>query len=278
MRKIRIDAPAKLNVFLDVKKPARRDGFHEIVSLTGKISLSDTVTVSAADKIILEIDSPWAIPPGKKNICQAAAELLRKKVYFPGACIKLKKSIPPGQGMGGGSSDAAAVIKAIDKLWNLRLPEEIKMSVAASAGSDVPLFLMPSSFVWIRGRGEKIAAARRKIKGAVVVWFGRALSTKLVYEYFDRLPGGEDFCGTYYDMKGATPGAAGRTVFYNALEEAAFRIRPFIEKKKKMLFSAGAENALMTGSGSAVFAVFKNTALAEKFAKGRRSCKIARFL
>ncbi len=270
MRNIKIDAPAKLNVFLDVKKPARADGFHEIVSLTGKIGLSDTVTVERADKITLEINSPWRIPEGKKNICFAAAELLRKKVYFPGARIKLKKRIPPGQGLGGGSSDAAAVIKAIDKLWNLRLPEKIKMSAAAGAGSDVPLFLMPSSFVWIRGRGEKLAASRRKIKGSVVVWFGRPLSTKSVYKYFDKIPGG-DFCGTSFNMKG-------ETILYNSLEEAAFRIRPYIERKKKMLFSAGAERALMTGSGSAVFAVFKNSGAAEKFAAGRRSCKITRFL
>ena len=276
MRKIKIDAPAKLNVFLDVKKPARPDGFHEIVSLTGKISLSDTVTVEKADEITLEVDSPWRIPEGKKNICVSAAELLRKKVSFPGARIKLKKIIPPGQGMGGGSSDAAAVIKAIDKLWNLRLPEKIKSSTAADAGSDVPLFLMPSSFVWIRGRGEKLTASHRKIKGAVVVWFGRPLSTKRVYGYFDKLPAGK-FCGASYNMKEGSAGV-GSTVFFNALEEAAFRISPVIERKKKKLFSAGAVHVLMTGSGSAVFAVFKNCFDAEKFAAGRRSCKIASFL
>ena len=71
---------------------------------------------------------------------------------------------------------------------------------------------------------------------------------------------------------------AGSTVFFNALEEAAFKISPVIERKKKKLFAAGAKQALMTGSGSAVFAVFDNTAAAKKFIKGRSSCKITRFL
>jgi len=277
MRKIKINAPAKLNVFLDVKKPSRADGFHELVSLTGKISIADTLTLEKADKITLEINSPWKIPAGKKNICFITAEILRKKAPFPGARIKLKKRIPPGQGMGGGSSDAAAVIKAVDKLWGLHLPDKIKMSAAAEAGSDVPLFLQPSSFVWLSGRGEKLKASRRKITGAVVVWFGRPLSTKRVYEYFDKLPAGK-FCGASYDMKEDTACASGSTVFFNALEEAAFKISPVIERKKKKLFAAGAQKALMTGSGSAVFAVFNNTAAAKKFAKDKSSCKIARFL
>ncbi|PKN00286.1 MAG: 4-(cytidine 5'-diphospho)-2-C-methyl-D-erythritol kinase [Elusimicrobia bacterium HGW-Elusimicrobia-2] len=270
MKKIEIEAPAKLNVFLDVKKPGRADGFHELVSLTGKISLSDTVSVEKAGRITLETDSPYTIPRGKKNICVAAAELLRKMAPFPGARIKLVKRIPPGQGMGGGSSDAAAVIQAIDKLWGLRLMDKTKMAVAAALGSDVPLFLMSSPFVWIRGRGEKLELSRRKIKGSLVLWFGRTLSTKRVYEYFDRLPEG-DFCGPSYKMPG-------RAVFYNALEEAAFRLRPEIEAKKKKLLEAGAEKALMTGSGSAVFGIFKTLAVAKKFAATECSCKIARFL
>lgn len=277
MRKIKIEAPAKLNVFLDVKKPAQADGFHRIVSLTGKISIADTLALEKADRITLEIDSPWKISAGKENICFAAAEILRKKAYFPGVKIKLKKRIPPGQGMGGGSSDAAAVIKAVDKLWNLHLTDKIKMSAAAEAGSDVPLFLLPSSFVWIRGRGEKLTASRRKIKGAVVVWFGRPLSTKRVYGCFDKLPAGK-FCGASYNMKENTAGAGGCTVFFNALEEPAFKISPVIEQKKKKFLVAGAEHALMTGSGSAVFAVFNNTADAQKFVEGKSSCKIASFL
>ncbi|MEA2082297.1 MAG: hypothetical protein U9O97_06120 [Elusimicrobiota bacterium] len=277
MRKIEIDAPAKLNVFLDVKRPVRADGFHELVSLTGKISLFDTVSVEKADKITLDISSPWKISAGKKNICFAAAGILRKKVHFPGARIKLIKRIPPGQGMGGGSSDGAAVIKAINKLWDLRLSEKAKMSAAAATGSDVALFLMPSSFVWIRGRGEKTEISRRKIRGVVVVWFGRPLSTRKVYECFDKMPCGK-FCGNSYDMGEGISGPAGKTVFFNVLDEAAFKLRPVIAKKVKMLLAAGASEALMTGSGSAVFGVFKNAADAEKFVKRRRSCKIARFL
>ena len=126
MRKIKINAPAKLNLFLDVKKPAQSDGFHKLVSLAGKISIADILTFEKSDRITLEIKSPWKIPAGKKNICFIAAEILRRKVYFPGVHIKLKKRIPPGQGMGGGSSDAAAVIKAVDKLWNLQLTDKIK--------------------------------------------------------------------------------------------------------------------------------------------------------
>jgi len=270
VKKIKTEAPAKLNVFLDVKKPAGPDGFHEIVSLTGKISLSDSLTLEKCDGISLDMDSPWPLPRGRKNICVSAALAIRKQCPFPGVRIKLVKRIAPGQGMGGGSSDAAAVIKAIDRLWELRLTEKSKMAIAAGLGSDVPLFLMRSPFVWIRGRGEKLVPSRRKINGAVVLCFGRPLSTKKVYEHFDSLPG-SSFRGADYRMPG-------RLVLYNALEEAAFSLRPELEAKKKKLLEAGAGRALMTGSGSTVFGIFNDPAAAKKFAAMETSCKIVRFL
>ena len=260
---LRIKAPAKINIFLDAETPARKDGFHEILSIAGKISLFDEVFLTEAEGFSLEVDSPWKIPRGSGNLCMKAARTMRKFAPSRGVEIKLKKRIPPGTGLGGGSSDAAAVIRGINKLWRLNLKDRELHKAGAAVGSDVPLFLHQSPFCRIEGRGERIFPVRKKITDFIVLWFGMPLSTRKVYGQLDKKKGQQK---------------RGRFLFYNILEEAAFDLRPYLLKKKNILLSAGADGAGVSGSGSTVFGLFKARKDAENFCREHSSCQITEFL
>jgi len=260
---LKIKAPAKVNIFLDVKTPAGKDGFHKILSLVGKIALFDEVWLDRARRISIEVDSHWKIPEDGRNLCIKAARIMRKFAPSKGVKIKLKKRIPPGAGLGGGSSDAAAVIRGINKLWRLNLKDKELQKAGAATGSDVPLFLHPGPFCRIEGRGERIFPARRKIKGYVVLWFGNPLSTRKVYRQLDKKRG---------------QGKRKQALFYNILEEAAFDLRPSLLRKKNAFLANGADEALLSGSGSTVFGFFKLRKEAENFCRKHSSCQITEFL
>jgi 4-diphosphocytidyl-2-C-methyl-D-erythritol kinase len=137
--KISLNAPAKINLYLQVlgKRP---DGYHEIDSLMQAIDLYDHITIEKSDSIELECDDP-SIPSDSSNLAFKAAALLQRAAYFPGARIILKKRIPSGSGLGGGSSDAAFVLRGLSQLYNLDLSAEQKKEIAGEIGSDVPFFL-----------------------------------------------------------------------------------------------------------------------------------------
>ncbi|MFH1353353.1 MAG: 4-(cytidine 5'-diphospho)-2-C-methyl-D-erythritol kinase [bacterium] len=266
---LRIKAPAKINIFLDVETPAREDGFHEILSMAGKISLFDEVFLTEAGGISMEVDSPWKIPRGSGNLCMKAARTMRKFAPSKGVEIKLKKRIPPGSGLGGGSSDAAAVIRGINKLWRLNLKDRELQKAGAATGSDVPLFLHPGPFCRIEGKGERIFPVRKKIVGFVVLWFGNPLSTRKVYRQLDKKRGQALFQKRQ---------KRSRLLFYNILENAAFDLRPYLLKKKNILLANGADEALLSGSGSTVFGIFSVRKDAENFCRKHSSCQITEFL
>jgi len=262
---LRIKAPAKINIFLDAEIPARSDGFHNISSLVGKISLFDEVFLTGARGISMEVDSRWNIPRGSGNLCMKAARAIGKFAPAKGVKIKLKKRIPPGAGLGGGSSDAAAVIVGLNELWGLDLKKKEILTAASTVGSDVPLFLNQGTFCRIRGRGERVSSVRRKITGFVVLWFGQSLSTRKVYSRLDT-------------KQREKREKRGQVLFYNVLEKAAFDLRPSLLRKKKSFFAAGARYALLSGSGSTVFGIFTLRKEAEKFCREHSSCQITGFL
>src|SRR3954453_3345618 len=158
---VEVLAPAKLNLFLEVL--ARRpDGYHGIESLMVTVNLYDTLTVSELDSesTALECDDP-SLPTGSENLVVKAAERLKAATGCPrGARITLRKVIPAQAGLAGGSSDAAATLVALDRVWNLETPAPALSSVAAEIGSDVAFFLHGPSAI-CRGRGEQVEAMER---------------------------------------------------------------------------------------------------------------------
>ena len=151
MDKISLKAPAKINLYLRVLGK-RNDGYHQIETLMQAIDIYDEITLERSDTIEITCDDP-SLPLDESNLAFKAASALQDRFYFPGVKIDLKKRIPSGAGLGGGSSDAAFVLRGLCRLYGLfPTPEEI-LEIAAGIGSDVPFFLSGGQ-AQVTGRGE----------------------------------------------------------------------------------------------------------------------------
>ena len=153
--KIKISAPVKINFYLEIKEK-RADGYHNLESIMQTVSLYDEITVEdARGGILLECDNP-ALPCDGSNIAYKAAAAVRDEFSIKkGVKITLKKNIPAGAGLGGGSSDAAAVIKALVRLWNIKAQKPELEKTAAALGADVAFFLTGGTAL-CEGKGEVV--------------------------------------------------------------------------------------------------------------------------
>ncbi|MEX2157794.1 MAG: 4-(cytidine 5'-diphospho)-2-C-methyl-D-erythritol kinase [Dehalococcoidia bacterium] len=186
VERIVLRAPAKINWTLEVlgKRP---DGYHEVSTTLQTIDVCDTITLRHADAIELEIMgdcSALADEPVEDNLAYRAAALLKKRCgYAGGAHIDLEKRIPVGAGLGGGSSDAAAVLRGLRALWQLDLSDDDLMRMAADLGSDVPFFVVGGRAL-ATGRGEKIEPLPKTADQTLVIaWPERRLDNKTARMY-----------------------------------------------------------------------------------------------
>jgi 4-diphosphocytidyl-2-C-methyl-D-erythritol kinase len=164
--RIELEAHAKVNLTLEVLGK-RDDGYHEIASIMQTISLHDTLTLAEADDIVLECDHPGLSLTGNLVLC--AARLLKDETGFKmGAKLTLRKRIPVSAGLGGGSSDAAAALTGLSRLWGMDLTAEELMPLAARLGSDVPFFLHGGT-AGTFGRGERVRPLPSVDLGWIVV-------------------------------------------------------------------------------------------------------------
>jgi 4-diphosphocytidyl-2-C-methyl-D-erythritol kinase len=258
MTRIRLNASAKLN--LNLKVLGRRpDGFHDIDSVVQSVTLHDTLDFEERSAgIALEVDDP-AVPADASNLVWRAAEdLLRLAgARRRGARIRLTKRVPAGAGLGGGSSDAAAALVGLNRLWGLGIGWDHLRDLAAGLGSDVPYFLLGGT-ARLTGRGietEPLADLERV--DLLVIFPGTDVSTREVYA---RLHAPLTPPAEIGSITGVERGSAGSFVglvrMGNDLEESASVLCPEIRKVKDRLHAAGSLVAAMTGSGSAVFGVF----------------------
>jgi 4-diphosphocytidyl-2-C-methyl-D-erythritol kinase len=149
----RLDAPAKINLGLEILG-RRDDGFHEIVSVTQTVTLADTLEARPADTLTVEMSPPLVDEGG--NLVRRAAELLAAHTGRPPfAHLHISKRVPLAAGLGGGSSDAAAARRLLDRLGGTRVSQDRLQVIAAELGSDVPLFLIGGGSL-VRGRGERV--------------------------------------------------------------------------------------------------------------------------
>jgi 4-diphosphocytidyl-2-C-methyl-D-erythritol kinase len=262
MRTLQTPAPAKLNLLLRVG--ARRpDGFHEVESLVAQISLADRVAVRERSDSRIHLDCDDAtIPAGATNLAWRAAELLRTRFAIArGADIRLKKCIPAGAGLGGGSSDAAATLRLLRELWDLRLDDAELAELAAELGSDVPLFLGPPLAV-LRGRGERVEPLDFALRGfAVLVLPPLQCATAAVYaalplpDLRPQHPGVNDLLAHLENAR-PTGGASLEALsarLYNDLTEPALRIEPRLRTLLTQVEELSARPVHMSGSGAALF-------------------------
>jgi 4-diphosphocytidyl-2-C-methyl-D-erythritol kinase len=252
---IRISAPAKVNLFLAVRG-RREDGFHELESVFQAIELADEVEFQPRPEGI-RISADWpGLPDGEDNLCWRAANLLMEETGARrGVEIRLHKRIPPGAGLGGGSSDAAAVLLALNRLWELNLSAEALGRLAASLGADVAFFLKGGTALG-RGRGEVLSSLPTPDLWFVLAWPEENLSTAQVYRAWDEQPAaGEASLEEMLEAVKSNDSRRTAACLRNDLEEAAMRLCPPIEGLKKELLEAGCLGAQVSGSGSAVFGI-----------------------
>ncbi len=268
-KNIRVKAPAKVNLFLRItgKRP---DGYHLLDSLMVPISLWDSLEIEvhgfAQPHIRLFCEDP-AVPDGEANLAyRAAALLLEEAGVTAEVTIRLKKAIPAGSGLGGGSSDAASVLKGLGCLLALNLPEKRLMALGVRLGADVPFFLCGRP-ARIRGIGEAVYP----LESFPPLWLAVvvppfSVSTAWAYARFDELPQSPPSRMPRLDLFLAGSLPAG-DLLLNDLEKAVFPHHPPLAELKRALRDLGATGAAMSGSGSALFGIFRTREEARKAAR-----------
>lgn len=236
-------APAKLNLFLHVLG-RRADGYHELQTVFRLIDRGDRVRIASRDDGELRFSGPF----GDDNLCLRAARLLKQETSVRlGADISLEKSLPVGGGLGGGSSDAASVLLALNRLWNLRLHRDELLPLGAKLGADVPFFLFGRTALG-EGIGERLTALDVPPAWYLVITPQVAVSTKEIFSFA--------LTGESKRLK-IPPFFPGRG--QNDLERVVTARYPEVAASLAWLRERSAQ-ARMTGSGACVFAEFATEA------------------
>jgi 4-diphosphocytidyl-2-C-methyl-D-erythritol kinase len=261
---VRVLAPAKVNLFLEVLGK-RADGYHEIATLMLAIDLADELDFrpGGSGDLSLTCDDP-GLPAGPENLVLKAALRLRDSTgCTAGASIRLTKRIPVAAGLGGGSSDAAATLVGLNELWKLGLSPAALARLGAEIGSDVPFFLNGAA-AWCTGRGELVTPAPvGRPLDLVVVKPPEGLSTADVYRRV-RVPASpSDGAAARAALASGDVEALGRAL-HNRLQEPAFELAPAVADWHRRLQGLGAAGALMSGSGSSLFALCRSPAEARR--------------
>jgi len=255
---MRIRAPAKVNLSLRVVGK-RRDGYHLIDTIMAPVSLYDEIEIARAKpgaKLSVTCDDP-EIPAGEKNLAyKAAALLLGKDAAKTPVAIHIKKRIPAGAGLGGGSSDAAAVLVGLNRLLRLKRNRRQLLRLAAKIGADVPFFIIRRP-ARARGIGERLKPLKSPGRLWLVIaypgfpvstaWAYRSLSFKLTKNIVKT-----SLNRHVWPLRGST------FELVNDLEKPVFRRYPKVARLKRKLAEAGAAGTLMSGSGSSVFGIFSS--------------------
>jgi len=260
---------AKLNLYLRVLNK-RRDNFHNLSTLFARIDLADTIILKERKDSAIKIKcNSRQVPKDKTNLCYRAAALLKQesKLSF-GLEIEIKKRIPVGAGLGGGSTNAASVLLGLNKYWGLNLPKTRLVKLAAKLGSDVAFFVYDTKFALGSRRGEKIkplASLERLKLWFILVYPGIKVSTPLVYRRFDHCrQAGSKFSQLTiprHDVKILISELlkrghrASSEFLFNSLEVVTAGFYPAVNQVKKALYGMGLEKVMMSGSGPAVFAI-----------------------
>ncbi|MFH0799647.1 MAG: 4-(cytidine 5'-diphospho)-2-C-methyl-D-erythritol kinase [Pseudomonadota bacterium] len=274
MREIAIKAPAKVNTILRVLS-RRPDGYHDLEMVMVSLSLADDIDIALAPSGI-ELHAEGAHDSGmagEKNLAwRAAALLAQASGTKAGARIRLVKRIPVAAGLGGGSSDAAAVLKGLNRLWQLGLDAEHLAALGAKLGADVPFFCHDGP-AFVEGIGDRVSPLHGFPNLSILLINpGFAVSTPWVYGQWDlqRAPRATER-PALNATEGLTPNernARVRPLFkdlgavvsslHNDLEAVAIPAHPEIARIKDFLMDTGAAGALMSGSGPTVFGVFED--------------------
>lgn len=280
--RLQVRAPAKTNLFLEVRGK-RADGFHELDTVFAELELADDLEVERATSGVLEVDCAGdpTVPSGPENLVWRAADALRRRVARPelGARIRITKRVPSGGGLGGGSSDAALALVALDRSWETGLGPRGLAPVAAAVGSDCAFFL-EGGLQRGTGRGEVLEplALPARPLDLVLVFPKIACPTPAVYKALaPHLPKGppREPHALLLALAAGDVEQVGREL-WNRLEAPCFELFPAVRAAKDDLARRGLVGTLLSGSGSTVFGLARDRDQAERVAaelcrEGRRA-------
>ncbi len=267
MKTIKEKANAKINLYLDVLSK-REDGFHDIRTVMHSVTFGDTVTVTTApaDKtsVTLSVEGNRFLPTDSRNLAARAAYLFLERAKITASVtISLVKRIPVAAGLAGGSSDAAAVLRALNKLYDRLFSISALNELAAELGSDV-VYCLYGRCALCEGRGEIMTRLNVRIPAYVVIAIGNEhMSTPAAYKALDSLY--SDFDGTRptggeEHFRALMPAIRDAKIdpdgLFNVFEEAVFPLCPTAAAIRSQLIQLGARSARMSGSGPSVFGIF----------------------
>ena len=265
---VTVRAYAKINLGLRILRK-RPDGYHDIETVFHRIDLFDELSLSPAAEIEVISDSE-AAPGDEKNLCHRAARMLRERAGVRhGVSIRLAKRIPVGAGCGGGSSDAAAVLRTLPRLWGVGITGESLLSVAAELGSDVPYFLADGSAA-ASGRGEILDYFTLDLPFAILLC-NPGIPVSTAWAYGEIIPRSDPTRPPLREIiaGGIAEPSRLQEELVNDFEGPVFRQHPAIRTIKEEMIANGAAYASLSGSGSSVFGFFRQLpaarALSEKF-------------
>jgi 4-diphosphocytidyl-2-C-methyl-D-erythritol kinase len=263
---MRIFSPAKVNLHLEILGK-RTDGYHDIQTLMQRIDLCDEMEMNLGGEGIRLTTEGEEVSQGMENLVAQAAQSFFREARIPGkgVTIHLKKKIPVAAGLGGGSSNAAAVLMGLNVMLSAGRDEQFLMTLGAKIGADVPFFLFQKSAL-ARGIGEKLTAvALPSPLWFLVVIPPFRISTAWAYAVFDQISSPKrertPLKGSYPLLEDLLP------VLQNDLEITTFTRHPEIADLKKSLLAMGAKGTLMSGSGPATFALFTTRQETERTAE-----------
>ncbi len=271
MRSYHLIAPAKINLLLEIVGN-RPDGYHELVMVLQSIDLADEIELKpmGGERIQLHCDHPH-VPQDSTNLAYRAAKLMQK--VFPGHGgmeISIRKRIPIGAGLAGGSTDAAAVLVGLDLMWNLGLAQADLYDLAAQLGSDVP-FCVSGGTALAVGRGEKLAPLTDLdgLYGVLAKFRSLSVSTPWAYQTYRR-EFGQTYAQTQAEQEerrrtgpsvpllsaiAHRDGQAIGEALYNDLEKVVLLQHPKVAQLREKLAEKSSLGAMMSGSGPTVFAL-----------------------
>ena len=256
---MKLKANCKINLHLHItgKLP---DGYHSIETIFQQIPFGDELDIEKSDDGKVHFSSSGIpIPDKGPNICVKAAEILKSKSVVDKGCrIHLQKNVPIGAGLGGGSSDAAAVLKTLNRLWGLDLSENELETAGLEIGADVPFFIR-GGCAWGEGKGNVLKQLNPVLgKGAILLVYPNIhINTGWAYKNLNLnlTKSGDNVIFAEVSKKRASHRHC-REMFFNDFEVVVFERYPEIGKIKQMMIDGGADLSAMSGSGSAVFGYF----------------------
>ncbi len=268
-RALRVRSYAKINLGLEVLG-LRDDGYHELRTLFQTIDVHDDIVLKPRPRAVSVRCRHRQVPRDRRNLAVRAAEALRRYARVSsGVEIEIEKRIPVGGGLGGGSSNAAAVLLGLDRLWRLGLGPDGLHPLARRLGADVPFFLLGGTALGL-GRGDEVYPLRGQLKcWVVLVDPGIPISTAAVFSRIDEsLTPRENSTSIFYFVSRELEGVGGGRLLVNDLEEAAMEEAPALRERvvrfRDVLRAEGARVAALSGSGSSFFGLFDGARAARR--------------